>query len=430
MAKHAHLTLQERSIICVRITQGASFSQIAAELGKDPGTISREIKKHRVEMEIGSYGRNYNPCVHKRTCTKTNLCKICSNPSKRCSFCKFCTNHCPDFKEQVCSKLSKPPYVCNGCKDRQRCTLRKFEYKPDVADKAYREQLSASRDGFAITPEELDRINKIVSPLIKNGQSIHHICMSNADELMRSERSIYNLLNASAFDADKMDCPRIVRMRPRKKEPEKKIDRHCYDGRTYEDYMQFVTDNPDVPVVQMDTVIGRKGGKVLLTVFFSNCNLLLAFLRDSNTARSVRSVFDELYGILGRDTYCELFPVILTDRGSEFSNPTTIERDGNGELRSLVFYCNPSAPYQKGGIEVAHELIRRILPKGTSFDDLQQEDIDLMLSHINSYKRGKLNSRSANQLFSFIYGDDILPKLNIREIEPNDIIMSPKLLRK
>jgi hypothetical protein len=60
----------------------------------------------------------------------------------------------------------------------------------------------------------------------------------------------------------------------------------------------------------------------------------------------------------------------------------------------------------------------------------QQEDIDLMLSHINSYKRGKLNSRSAYQLFSFIYGDDILPKLNIREIEANDIVLSPKLLKK
>lgn len=128
--------------------------------------------------------------------------------------------------------------------------------------------------------------------------------------------------------------------------------------------------------------------------------------------------------------HCKLFPVILTDRGSEFSNPVPIEQDENGELRSLVFYCNPSAPYQKGGIEVAHELIRRILPKGKSFDDLQQEDIDLMLSHINSYKRGKLNSRSAHQLFSFIYGDDILPKLNIREIEPNDIVLSPKLLKK
>jgi len=180
----------------------------------------------------------------------------------------------------------------------------------------------------------------------------------------------------------------------------------------------------------MDSVIGRKGGKVLLTLYIKECNLLLAFLRDNNTARSVLNVFNELYEKLGRDDYCRLFPVILTDRGSEFSNPVPIERDADGELRSLMFYCDPGAPYQKGSIEVVHEFIRRILPKNTSFDDLQQEDIDLMVSHINSYSRKKLNSWSAYQLFSFIYGEDLLAKLNIREIAPNDIVLSPKLLRK
>lgn len=109
-----------------------------------------------------------------------------------------------------------------------------------------------------------------------------------------------------------------------------------------------------------------------MTIFFPSCNLLLGFLRDNNTARTVQEVFDELYTILGRDTYCELFQVILTDRSSEFSNLTAIERDRDGELRSLVFYSDASAPYQKGGIEVAHEFIRRILPKSTSFDDLSK----------------------------------------------------------
>ena len=87
-----------------------------------------------------------------------------------------------------------------------------------------------------------------------------------------------------------------------------------------------MVEHPDTPVVQMDSVIGRKGGKVLLTIFFQNCNLLLAFLRDHNTARSVTDIFEDLYSRLGHDDYCKLFPVILTDRGSEFSNPTAIEK--------------------------------------------------------------------------------------------------------
>ena len=430
MPKHSHLTLQDRGTICARINQGIPFAQIAEELEKAPSTISREVRLHRVSLETGSYGRGFNACKNRMTCKKTHVCSTCYNGGKRCCFCKECNANCSDFVEQKCSKLEKPPYVCSGCKNKQRCTLRKYEYQPNLADQSYRETLSESRKGLAIDPLELERIDKVVSPLIKNGQSIHHVFMSNADELMVSEKTAYNYLNAGLFDADKMDCPRIIRMRPRRSTPKLKIDRHCYEGRTYEDFMRFIADNPDVPVVQMDSVIGNKSWKVLLTMFSQNTNLLLAFLRDHNTARSVLDVFNDLYAMFGRKTYCRLFPVILTDRGSEFSNPVPIEQDENGELRSLVFYCNPSAPYQKGGIEVAHELVRRVLPKGKSFDDFQQEDIDLMLSHINSYKRGKLNSRSAYQLFSFIYGDDILPKLNIHEIEPNDIVLSPKLLKK
>ena len=97
--------------------------------------------------------------------------------------------------------------------------------------------------------------------------------MSNADELMVSKKTAYNYLNAGLFDADKMDCPRIIRMRPRRSTPRLKIDRHCYEGRTYEDFMRFIADNPDVPVVQMDSVIGNKSGKVLLTMFFQNSKL-------------------------------------------------------------------------------------------------------------------------------------------------------------
>ena len=145
--------------------------------------------------------------------------------------------------------------------------------------------------------------------------------MSNADELMVSEKTAYNYLNAGLFDADKMDCPRIVRMRPRRAAPKLKIDRNCYEWRTYEDFTAFMADNPDVPVVQMDSVIGSKSGKVLLTMFFQNCNLLLAFLRDRNTARSVLEVFNDLYATLGRETYCKLFPVILTDYTEEKTMP-------------------------------------------------------------------------------------------------------------
>ena len=137
----------------------------------------------------------------------------------------------------------------------------------------------------------------------------------------------------------------------------------------------------------MDTVEGVKGGKVLLTIHFVNCSFILAFIREHNDAQSVIDIFNYLQEILGIDKFKELFILVLTDNGSEFSNPKEIEFDSNtGEKRTQIFYCHPSSLYEKGSCEVNHELLRRI---GTSFNDLTQEDINLIMSHINSYKRKK-----------------------------------------
>ncbi len=118
----------------------------------------------------------------------------------------------------------------------------------------------------------------------------------------------------------------------------------------------------DIAVVEMDSVEGRKGGRVLLTIYFRNCELMLAYIRDANTARSVSEVFNHIDTVLGREAFNTLFPIILTDRGSEFSNPISIECDKDGVIRTKLFYCDPQRSDQKGGCEVTHEMIRRVLP--------------------------------------------------------------------
>lgn len=178
----------------------------------------------------------------------------------------------------------------------------------------------------------------------------------------------------------------------------------------------------------MDTVEGVKGGKVLLTIHFVNCSFILAFIREHNDAQSVIDIFNYLQEILGIDKFKELFILVLTDNSSEFSNPKEIEFDSNtGEKRTQIFYCHPSSLYEKGSCEVNHELLRRI---GTSFNDLTQEDINLIMSHINSYKRKKLNNESPYSIFSKLYGEDTINKLGLQEIEPNKVNLSTHLLKK
>ena len=156
---------------------------------------------------------------------------------------------------------------------------------------------------------------------------------------------------------------------------------------------------------------------------------MLAFLRKRNDSRSVTTIFNELYNKLGAETFKNLFPVILTDNGSEFSNPTAIEFDQNGEQRTRIFYCHPSCPHEKGSCEVNHELIRRVLPKGKSLKHITQESVDLMMSHINSYKRKKLNNSSSLESFSYLYGDEIPTLFNITKIEAQDVHIAEDLVK-
>ena len=208
-----------------------------------------------------------------------------------------------------------------------------------------------------------------------------------------------------------------------------KIDQKCRYGRTFEHYNIFVAEHPDEPTVQIDSVIGRVGGKVLLTLQFES-GMMLACLRDSNNSQSVIDYFDMLERKFSLERFKRMFPVILTDNGSEFSNPTAIEMSPfTHEPRTRLFYCDPNASYQKGEIENNHTNLRRILPKGTSFDKLTQADIDLVLSHLNSYIRKSYDDIPAITKFNSIFGEDILEQLHITLISPDDVIMDPKLLK-
>ena len=429
MANGKHLTLSDRITIETGMKEGRSFKQIADELSKDPSTISKEVRAHIIICEKKD---TFNPCIHRKDCTHhSDLCDPChSRWKKDCRQCKGCYTRCPDFEEQVCERLLKAPYVCLGCSERHSCRLQRRLYSAKKAQEEYEATLSESRQGFATDRDELQRIDDIVAPLVKQGQSIHQICVNNADTIMLDEKTIYNYIDAGLLSVGNIDLPRKVRYRVRKKRKPVRVDKHCHVGRTYDDYLVYMASNPDTNTTQMDSVEGRKGGKVLLTIYFPNCELMLAFIRDHNDARSVTDRFNRLYQRLGRETFRNLFPLILTDRGSEFTDPVGIELDARGEVRTKVFYCDPQRSDQKGGCEVCHEMIRRVLPKGTSFDDLNQRDINLLMSHINSYTRKKLGNQSAYQLFSSFYGEKTLTSLGIKLIPASEINLTPQLLKK
>ena len=263
-----------------------------------------------------------------------------------------------------------------------------------------------------------------MAPLVRQKQSIHHICVHNRDEVMVSERSLYRMVDGGLFSFRNIDLPRKVRYKARKTKREFKVDRACRTGRDWQAFLRRMEESPDTAVVQIDSVEGKKGSAVLLTVHFVKSEFMLAFYREHNDSRSVTDIFNSLYETLGAEGFKKIFPLILADNGSEFSNPSAIETTKEGEQRTQVFYCDPNAPQQKGSAERNHEFIRYFLPKGKDISIYGQAHISLMMDHINSYSRESLGDKCPYDVFGFLYGREILDKLGCRRIPPKEITLS------
>ena len=430
MSNQKHLNLERRFIIQRSLDAGKSFKEIGKTLDKDCTTISKEIKNHFIFERKGGFGRSFNDCRFRYECDETNLCGTCDDSRRSCKFCGRCIQKCARYEKESCPVLEKPPYVCNGCKKKSKCTLEKRLYHAISAQKEYEQTLKESRTGVNVTELELKHIDEVISPLIKNGHSIHHICTNNKTFLMVSEKTLYNYIDSGLLTARNLDMPRKVRLRPRRKRGlNMKIDKTCRIGRTYEDFKTYSAEHPDLPISELDSVEGIRGGAVLLTIHFVRAKLQLAFLRQSNDSASVTRIFEDLLQLLGICDYRKILPLLLADNGSEFSDPKAIEFEYKGERISRLFYCDPSAPGQKGHCENNHEFIRRIIPKGKDLGQYTQSQINLVMNHINSYGRPELSNKSPYEMFAFLYGEELLKKLGVVQIPRNQIVLTPKLLK-
>lgn len=434
MNKNKHLVLDQRYAIQHGLNDQLSFKAIGSSIGKDCTTISKEVRSHLIIEQKGAPYKHFNDCIHRKSCSRYgDCCPSCERHHSRnkCSVCGNCFRYCADYIKEVCPLLLKPPYVCNGCSNLNNCTLEKRFYRAIYAQKEYEAVRSESRLGFNLTESELRQLDDVISPLIMNGQSLHHILAHNADRISCCERTAYIYINSGLFSARNIDMPRTVRFRPRKqKSVTLKVDKACRVGRTFEDFNDFHSTHPSLPVTELDSVEGIKGGAVLLTIHFVLPKFQLAFLREANTSKSVTDIFNQLHSILGDANYKKLFPLCLADNGSEFSNPLALEYDLEGNFRTNVFYCDPQAPGQKGSCENNHEFIRRVIPKGTDLDNYTQDQISLMMNHINSYGRPELGDKSPYEMFEFYYGKEILDLLGVSKIPANEIILKPSLLSK
>ena len=438
---HKHLSTSQRIHIEKGLNDGLSFAAIARKLDKHPSTIAKEVKKYRTLQPREKDPKKPARCALFKECTLRFLCdkKDCVKMCKSCYDVKLqvskCSYLCSEYREPQCASISKAPFVCNHCARQRTCNKEKAYYIAQNADQSSQELLVSCRQGINQAPADIAMLDTLISPLLAQGQSLAHIYAFHGHEIPCSRKTLYNYIDQGVFTAKNIDLRRKVRYKCKPRKTGTRVSLAAKEfriGRTYENFQKSIQENPDIPVVELDTVEGGRDNstQAFLTIFFRNCSLMLIFVLQEKSQDQVIKVFDYLTEKLGIKVFQELFPVLLTDNGVEFQFPERLECDKNGEIRTKIFYCNPNSSWQKGRIEKNHEYIRYVIPKSQSLDHYKQRDACVLMNHINSEARDSLNGCTPFRLSKMLLNNRLHRLLCLQEIPGDQVHLKPSLLKK
>lgn len=409
---NSHLTLEQRKTIQNGIETSLSKVEIAKMISKDPSTIGKEIKKHRKLKPRNVFNLD-SLCIHLKEC-------------------HGCKEKCERYEERKCSRRDRSPGACNKCPDVSRCHLDKYFYYASQAEEDYKYTLVDSRQGINLNTTEKKEIANIIVPLLEQGQSINQI-LSSHKEIKQCNKTLYNYIEMGVFKdygINNFSLKEQVNRKISKVKYKKRKEPINYTGRTYNDYLNFLTENPNVPTTEMDTVMNSLSGPYIQTFIFEKTGFMIGFLHQEKTSESMGKTIDKIQNKLTNDEFKQLFSILLTDRGSEFGKYENFEvNKKTGEIRLNIFYCDAMKSSQKPHVENNHNYIRDILPNELDLSFLTQEKLNLMFSHINSTPRKVLNYKSPYEVFTFMYGERLAKKLNIQKIERDKVILKPYLLK-
>lgn len=393
MTNYNHLIRDERDTIQYMLDKGHTFTSISIAIKKDRTTISKEVKRNR-------YIKGYEDDFNQR-------------------YINHAVEACDILKKRL---------VCNFCKNKGYCSKRKLYYNSKLANEKYLINLKDSRVGVNIKPEVVEEIERSIVPLIKNKkQSINQVHITHKDILFFSTPTLYRYIDLGVLSLTNLDLPKKVKYKPRKdtEEREHKRELALLNGRKIDDYFNYLSKHKNCSRLQLDTVIGTQtSSKVLLTLIIVETNFMFIRLLDKKNIESVNKQFDIFKNKLGIKLYAKLFETVLTDNGSEFYDSLHIEIDYNtGEKIANVFYCKPYSSWQKGCIEKNHEFIRKVFPKGTNFDNFNDNIIFKLESNINNIPRKKFKGKSPYQLTNKLY-PELIDILKYPFITSDDITLN------
>lgn len=417
-----HITTIDRFKILKYLSLGYNIPKIANLLGYNKTSIYRELILNSV---VENKRPNTNQNAQLRNCKNAQMCL--SKGIKKCS------KTCMKYLAKTCSLIKKPYEVCNFCERKNGCKHERLIYHPEIAQDTAKDRFRNGKTKIKLGDDELRLFDDYVSLLIINGQSPEVVkSYSSKVNFPVCSRTLRNYIDKGLLTAKNIDLRRKLSLtvsnnynypRTYSHNPLRKMD-HLYD-----DYLDYIRDHPNLVTFQCDTVFGKRNDKkCLLTIHADKLHFQMYILLTNKTAVRVNQAFKSIITRLGKERFSKVFAVLLSDNGPEFDDLLSLESDENGVVLCRIFFTRAYRSSDKAECERNHELFRYIKKKGKTLDTLEEEDIELINSNINSYPRKSLNWKTPIEAMKDRFGNDIVSLLGIEEIKRKDVNLTARLL--
>ena len=417
-----HITTIDRFKILKYLSLGFNIPKIANLLGYNKTSIYRELILNSV---VENRKPNTIQVAQLRNCKNSQTCL--SKGIKKCS------KTCMKYLAKTCSLIKKPYEVCNFCERRTGCNHERLIYHPEIAHDTAKERFKNGKTKIKLSDEKLRQFDDYVSVPIINGQSPEVVkSYSNKKDFPVCSRTLRNYIDKGLLTAKNIDLRRKLTIsvsnsynypRTYSHNPLRKMDH------LYEDYLTYIRVHPNLVTFQCDTVFGKRNDKkCLLTIHADKLHFQMYILLGNKTAARVNQAFKSIITRLGKERFSKVFTVLLSDNGPEFDDLLSLETDEDGVVLCHIFFTRAYRSSDKAECERNHELFRYIKKKGKTLDTLEEEDIELINSNINSYPRKSLNWKTPIEAMKAKFGSDIVSLLGIEEIKRKDVNLTARLL--
>lgn len=337
--KWKQLSWQERILIeHLYNVQKQNYTQIAKELGKHRTTISREVKLGIMELES-----SYN-----------TVWKYCAEVAER---------------NNMLNETAKGPMLKIG---------------NDIKLAKYIE----------------DQIQIKMSPEV----IAHKIKTQEHFKIKLHWKTIYNYIDKRILNTTRSELTYgsyITKVK--KKKEENSVRKYNKKGKTIHDRPEEINTRETIGHWEMDLVEGLKGNKEPYLLVLSERKTrkeIIRIIPDKSNV-SVKKALDNIEKELGVVKFREIFKTITTDNGSEFLNWEAIEKSYTGckKTRTKQYFADAYSSWQRGTNENINKMIRRFLPKGTSFKKLTKQEVIRIEQWINNYPRKMFNFKSSLEIY-------------------------------